>query len=90
MPGFSRWEEEIGCKGVVRTCWDEGDTLYHDYRSHTIAIHLTKCIKSDTLKGQILHIKKSIETVCLHTQNLSSVGSLIFSLVLILMKQVRS
>lgn len=58
MPGFSRWEEEIGCKGLVRTCWDEGDALYHEYRSHTIAIHLTKRIKSDTLKGQILHIKK--------------------------------
>ena len=51
-------------------------------------MRLTKRIKSDTLKGQILHIKKkTIETVFLHTENLSSVGGLIFSLVLILTKQ---
>lgn len=62
--------------------------MCRDCRSHTIAMRLTKRIKSDTLKGQILHIKKkTIETVFLHTENLSSVGGLIFSLVLILTKQ---
>ena len=45
-------------------------------------------MKSNTLTGQILQIKKKkcIENVFLHAQNLYSVGYIIFFLVLFLIK----
>lgn len=60
---------QLTSKVHMRTCWDEGNILYPDCSSNTIAIFLTKVMNSDTLKGQILQILKTMYWECVFTRS---------------------